>query len=140
MNEPTLTHAQALARIEQILHETSQAISPRPRLEVLPSFNAPSGCQGEGASEDQIIVSRAYWLRDIPKTENMNVSRQVRDFWQAQGYRIAASGKGGAPGLSGESQPDRFRLSLVRAAGDDLYLGASSPCIWPYGTPSPGAR
>ncbi|MFI6815733.1 hypothetical protein ACIBG7_25235 [Nonomuraea sp. NPDC050328] len=137
MTGPTLTRDQAVARIEQLITATAQVITPEPRLEEVPSFSAPSGCQGDGTAEDQIIVSRAYWLRGIPEGENMRVSAQIRSYWESQGYRIVAAGSGdGNPGLSGESQPERFRLSLVWAEGDDLYLGASSTCIWPDGTPA----
>ncbi|MFI6298995.1 hypothetical protein ACIBEJ_45920 [Nonomuraea sp. NPDC050790] len=140
VSEPTLTQTQAIGLIDKLINQTVRAITPKPRLEVLPSFNAPSGCAGEGASEEQIIVSRAYWLRDVPKDQNLAVSRQVRLFWQSQGHRIVAAGGGGNLNLSGESRPEGFKLSLTWAEGDHLYLGASSTCIWPDGTPAPGPK
>ncbi|MFI9558797.1 hypothetical protein [Nonomuraea endophytica] len=133
-DKTTLTQAQAVGLIDELISETAHAITPRPKLEVLPSFNAPSGCLGEGASENRIIVSRAYWLRDVPKDQNLAISRQIRAFWQSRGHRIVAVGSNGNPDLSGESQPDGFKLSLTRAKGDSLFLGASSTCIWPDGT------
>lgn len=131
MNKPTLSQAQAIALNDKLISETVRALTPKPRLEVIPSFNAPSGCLGEGASENQIIVSRAYWLRDVPKDQNLAISRQVQVFWKSQGHRIVSVGSNGNPDLRGESQPDGFRLFLTWAEGDDLLLGASSTCIWP---------
>ncbi|MFE0145769.1 hypothetical protein ACFWY5_01400 [Nonomuraea sp. NPDC059007] len=136
MNKPTLSQTQAIALNDKLINETVQAVTPKPRLEVIASFNTPSGCLGEGASENQIIVSRAYWLRDVPKDQNLAISRQIRVFWQSQGHRIVSMGSNGNPDLSGESQPDGFRLFLTWAEGDDLFLGASSTCIWPEGTPA----
>ncbi|MFI6479272.1 hypothetical protein ACIBH1_15165 [Nonomuraea sp. NPDC050663] len=137
VNEPTLTQPQALSIIDKLIDQTTRTITPPPRLEALPSFSAPSGCQSEGTSENQVIVSRAYWLREIPKDQNMAVSQQIRAFWESQGHRIVAVGDSGNPDLSGESQPEGFKLSLTWAEGDNLYLSASSTCIWPHGTPSP---
>ncbi|MFI6387485.1 hypothetical protein [Nonomuraea sp. NPDC050540] len=137
MNKPTFSQGQAIAINDKLISETVRAINPRPRLEVISSFNAPSGCLGEGASKNQIIVSRAYWLRDVPKDQNLAISRQIRVFWQSRGHRIVSMGSNGNPDLSGESQPDGFRLFLTWAEGDHIFLGASSPCIWPDGTPAP---
>ncbi|GAA3155040.1 hypothetical protein [Nonomuraea roseoviolacea] len=136
VNQPTATSAQALARVEQLIHETADILTPKPRLESVPSFEVPSTCWDEDKSQDQIIVSRAYWLRDVPKSENMSISQQVRAHWEAAGHRIVASGRAGNPDLSGESQPDGFTLTLTWAEGDNLYLGAASPCVWPDGHPS----
>jgi hypothetical protein len=140
VNEPTLTQAQALTRVEQLIHDTAGALTPKPRPESIPSFTAPSSCLDEDKSQDQIVVSRAYWLREVPKSENMAISRQVRAYWQSQGHRITASGNATNPDLSGESYPDGFTLTLTWAEGDNLYLGAASTCIWPDGTPPSATR
>ncbi|MFI6323607.1 hypothetical protein ACIBG8_39185 [Nonomuraea sp. NPDC050556] len=124
MQESTMTQAQALNRVEQLVHETAEAITPHPRLELIPYSVATSSCLDHG-----VVINRKYWLRDVPKAENMSVSRQVRAFWQAGGHTIVASGDDGNPGLSGLSRPDNFILALVWAEGDDLYLAATSPCV-----------
>lgn len=133
----TLTEAQALARVNQLIYDTAQALTPKPRLEPLSSYSAPSSCLKEGTPRGQMIISRAYWLRDIPKSDNLAISRQVRTYWQARGHRITASGKDGNPDLSGISKPDGFTLTLTWAEGDQLYLGAASTCVWPDGAPDP---
>lgn len=58
-----------------------------------------------------MTINRKYWLRDIPKSENLSISRQVKAYWEAQGHRIVAMGTGNSP------------------------LASTSTCVWPEGTP-----
>ncbi|MET9341428.1 hypothetical protein [Nonomuraea sp. NPDC003804] len=134
--EPTLTQARAVARVDQLIHDTASVLVPRPRLELIEHSMPPAMCLHEGGSAEQVVINRAYWLRGVPARENMNISRQVRAHWQAQGHRITASGGPGNPTLSGESSPDHFLLALVWAKGDHLYLASTSPCVWPDNSPA----
>jgi hypothetical protein len=137
-NKPTITQAQALARVERLIRDTAAAITPAPRLELIPSSVPPSMCLHDDESQEQVVISRSYWLRDIPQSDNMSISRQVRAYWEKQGHVIVAAGNANNPDLSGSSRPDHFNLALTWAEGDHLYLGAASTCVWPDGTPPPG--
>jgi hypothetical protein len=135
MSEPTITQAEAYARVEQLIRDTASALTPKPRLELIPYGTAPAMCLDQGADERMVRVNRSYWLREIPASENMDISRQVRAHWEGHGHHITASGRGDNPDLSGQSQPDGFLLALSWAEGDRIYLGATSTCVWPEGTP-----
>ncbi|WP_214321456.1 hypothetical protein [Nonomuraea sediminis] len=140
VNDHTITQDQATARVEQLIKDTAAALRPEPRLELIPHGTGPEECTHDSEPPGKVTINRAYWLREIPKSENMNISRQVRAYWQAQGHRIVASGKPDNPDLSGESQPDGFILALTWAEGDDLFLAATSTCVWPDGTAPPDGR
>ncbi|NUW36417.1 hypothetical protein HTZ77_34155 [Nonomuraea sp. SMC257] len=104
-------------------------------MELIESSLAPHACLNDDQPDDKVVIGRAYWLRDVPTSENMSISQQVRAHWEAAGHRIVAVGRPGNPDLSGESRPDGFTLTLTWAEGDNLYLGAASPCVWPDGRP-----
>lgn len=140
MNDPTITQDQALDRVEQLIRDTATALKPRPRLELIPHGTGADDCLHPDEPKGKVTVNRAYWLRDIPESENMNISKQVRAYWQEFGHRIVAAGGTGNPDLSGESKPDGFTLALTWAAGDNLYLAATSPCVWPEGSAPPVSR
>ncbi|MFI7443506.1 hypothetical protein [Nonomuraea indica] len=82
-----------------------------------------------------MTINRKYWLRDIPKSENLSISRQVKAYWETQGHRIVAMGTGNSPNLNAESNFDHYILSLSWAEGDNLFLASTSTCVWPEGTP-----
>ncbi|GII27054.1 hypothetical protein [Planotetraspora mira] len=137
----TITQAQALTRVEQLLTSTASVLDPGPRLELNTIFPTTSSCLDPGPAESskQVVVSRAYWLRDVPASANMAIARQVMDHWKQQRHIITGTGglETGHPHIAGESRPDGFILALGWAEGDRLYLAATSPCVWPDGTPEP---
>ncbi|ACZ88956.1 hypothetical protein [Streptosporangium roseum] len=142
VNRPAMTQAQALVRIEQLIKETVDAITPKPRLDLYrPSLNI-NGCfdPTDGGSEDRVVISRSYYLRDIAREQIAEVARQVKQHWEQQGHYIEGASKSGL-NISGHSQPDDFLLSLSLTGDNDvLGLGVTSPCIWPSGTPEPSSE
>lgn len=131
MNEQTITREEATARVDELISTTAAELSPRPRLEVIPYSIPPSECMEDAGSEDRVVINRKYWLRDVPKDQNMNIARQVRALWEKQGHAITAIGgwQVGHPSIHGTTRPDGFLLALAWAEGDDLYLAATSPCV-----------
>ncbi|MBX6167324.1 hypothetical protein [Thermobispora bispora] len=138
--EPTMTKDEALARVEELINDTVAIIEPRPRLDVDPTTLTPYRCIGFVGDDwdGRIYISRAYWLRGIPrdKTKLLEISQKVRRHWQQQGHVIEGISKDGM-NIAARSRPDGFILSLSWTAGDVLGIGATSPCIWPHGTPEP---
>ncbi|MER5420212.1 hypothetical protein [Streptosporangium roseum] len=137
VNGPTMTQAQALARVEQLIKETVDAITPKPRLDLDRLSLNVNNCidPTDGGSEARIVIDRGYYLRDISEDQIEEVARQVKQYWEQRGYYIEAISKSGLD-ISGHSQPDDFLLSLAPTGDDNvLNLGVSSPCIWPNGAP-----
>jgi hypothetical protein len=138
---PTMTEQQAIARAEQILHETAAAISPRPTLEVYQpgSDTGPCLINPNDTSDKRMQVVRTYWLRGITEQDNASVGEQILRFWKHKGYAISdTKGVGTSqPDITGATQIDDFLISLEWSADGSLSIGTTSPCIWPKGTPPP---
>lgn len=133
----TMTKAQATARAEQILRKTAAGLNPKPRLEVNSLLTVTDQCLANIPNASQMVnVAYSYWLRGIPESENGNIGLQIRSYWQKQGYRIdTSSGFGkGRPDISGMTK-DGFLVSLNWSSNGALSIGATSPCIYPDGTP-----
>ncbi|GAA3104361.1 hypothetical protein GCM10017600_68420 [Streptosporangium carneum] len=141
MDRPTMTQPQALERVEQLIKETVDMMTPKPRLELYrPSVNVGSCLDPtDGGSENRVVINRSYYLHDIPKEKLGEVAGQVRRYWEQKGYHIEGVSQDGL-GVAGRSRPDDFLLSLSAIGeGDFLGLGATSPCVWPNGTPEPSS-
>ncbi|MGW6497473.1 hypothetical protein [Nonomuraea angiospora] len=141
-DKPTITKAQALARIEQLINGTVGVIHPKPELELhRPSLNDGLCLDPlDGGSEERIVVNRAYFLRGLPQdaTKLREVIAQVKAYWQSQGHHIQAESENGLQ-LYGRSRPDDFYITIGRSEGDVLTLGSTSTCLWPNGTPEPSS-
>jgi hypothetical protein len=141
-DKPTITKAQALARIKQLIDGTVSVIQPKPQPELYqPSLNDGLCLDPQdGGSEDRIVVSREYHLGGLPKTEDAlkEVIAAVKAYWQSQGHYISGENENGLQ-LYAHSRPDDFLISIGWAGGDVLTLGANSTCLWPNGTPEPSS-
>jgi hypothetical protein len=139
----TMTQKQATDRVEQLIHDTVAALSPKPRLEIIDYMSQPTSCVDptDGGSPDRTVISHSYWLRGVPHGRNGDIGRQVEAYWKSKGYKITAV-QGldtNKPDINGYTQPDEFLISIETNVDGDLDIGATSPCIWPNGTPEPSA-
>jgi hypothetical protein len=83
-----------------------------------------------------VTVAYTFNLRDIPVSENQTIGEQIKAYWQQQGYAIQKATDIGTsqPNISGETK-DSFLISLDSDSQNTLFIGATSPCIYPHGTP-----
>lgn len=133
----SMTQNEALARVTELAKQTTDAIDPKPELDLYrPSLN-PRYCDPDSDAPDAPIhVYRAYYLRGVPETRLKDVADQVRRFWERQGYVIVTASENGL-NFTARSRADGFNLAIGRAGGEVLTLEIESPCIVPDETPGP---
>ena len=135
-DKPPMSRTQALARIEQLVNGTADAIQPRPRLELYrPSLNEKKCVLSAERGLEGLVVSRTYYLDGIPADQIKDVARQVKDYWTSQGHVIEGISEDGIE-LGGRSRPDDFLLALSETGDKILGLGVTSPCVLLDGTPT----
>lgn len=138
--QETVTHVQALERVERLIRQTAAALTPPAELELIPYSTPPNPCAwSEDGIPERFSINRKYWLRGLPGGGIVAAARQVHDHWEAQGHAITSTGgfETGHPSITGTSNPDGFVLALAWAEGDNLYLAATSPCLPPQDAPHP---
>jgi hypothetical protein len=139
-NKSTITKAQALSRIDQLVNGTVSVIRPKPRLELYRPSLIDGTCSPPGSTDlrHPVEVSREYYLRGLPETEDAlrKVVADVKAYWQKEGHYIAVEHENGLQ-LYGHSRPDDFLMAIGVEADNVLTLGATSTCLWPNGTPEP---
>src|SRR5262249_1627767 len=122
-DKPTLTKAQAVERVEQLIQQTTAMIDPKPSLEIIKTSLIDGHCLNDSKGRSQ--VSREYHLNGIPKDQLVAVADRVRAYWERQGHVIVGIGRD-KMSVTARSQPDDYYLALVHADEDRLYLGATS--------------
>lgn len=139
MPQPSLTPRRASDRIEQIIFGTVVRLVPEARLELYRPGSYVGGCLADpsGPDDNRVQVTRAYFLRGVSHA-NAEISRQVLHWWTREGHTITdAYDVGGAmPSINGVTSDD-FVIGLEWTGSGDLSIVATSPCLWPDGTPSP---
>lgn len=139
--DPTLNTQQATDRVQQHIDDAVAVIEPTPRLEPESFLDMPCDPPSDNGPLGRIVVSRGYWLRDIPPERNAEVFAAVERRWVDNGWVVLADDTDSQDAfLSVENRADAFRMSLSSSVDGQLSLGATSPCIWPDGTPDPQPR
>jgi len=134
----TITRQEANDRVDKYISDSVTSLAPSPRLEPLgredagdcsdPTDNGPLG---------RVIASRDYWLRDVPKSRNAEVVASLVRWWQDHDFVVRNDDRPKENWVLVENRVDGFRMSVQESSQGDLSLGATSPCVWPNGTPAP---
>ncbi|MEV7010530.1 hypothetical protein [Streptosporangium sp. NPDC051022] len=137
-----LTEAQATVRVEELIHQVVSGITPKPRLELLPTSLAEHRClPNEGSvPTGKIYVVRSYYLKGLPEKDLSSAALIIQGNWESAGHKIAMTHRfdAGKPRLSGDTD-DGFGLSLDTTTTMELLLAVVSPCFRPSTSPSPSA-
>jgi hypothetical protein len=132
----TMTKAQALQQVEDYVHQAISVLPATARLEAVvattsqrcddPTDNGPLG---------RVFATNKFWIRDIPKENNDKYVADLRRWFSDNGFAIVMDSWDKVQSITLENPQNGFRMSLGGPDGD-LNIGASSPCVWPYGKPS----
>lgn len=134
----TITQQEANNRVEQYVRDAVSALSPAPRLEPLgheeagdcsdPTDRGPGG---------RVLANRSHWLRDIPRENNPAVIDTLMKWWSEHNFAVLNDERPKSNYVHVENRSDGFRMYVQESAQGSLSLGATSPCVWPNGTPGP---
>ncbi|MCL2584257.1 MAG: hypothetical protein FWE35_17570 [Streptosporangiales bacterium] len=89
-------------------------------------------------SDARVQVSRSYFLQGVPKQAHSSIAKQIQHIWKAKGYRIYGTSHldTANPQVFADTT-DGFLMALSTEGNGQLNIGATSPCVWPNGTPPP---
>ncbi|MFL6140673.1 MAG: hypothetical protein ACJ72N_02235 [Labedaea sp.] len=136
----TITQQQASERAERYIREAVAGLIPPARLEVLSSFDdSPCDDPTDNGPKGRVIASRGYWLNDIsPDQHSAYVDDLVR-WWSEHNFTVLTDNRPGNVYVWAENRNDGFRMAIQQTeiGPKRLSLGATSPCVWPNGTPEP---
>lgn len=134
----TLTEQQARDRVEEHITDAVAALPISPRLEVQSTNRVHCDDPTDHGPLGRITIAKTYWLRDLPAEQTDEVFDAAESHWLSHDYRILDDRRDlRVPALLVESNADAFRMSLEANVQGDLLISASSPCVWPDGTPAP---
>lgn len=134
----TLTEQQARDRVEEHIAGAVTALPLTPRLEEQSAGRRPCDDPTDQGPLGRISVAKRYWLRDLPTERNDEMFDAVESYWLSHDYRVLDDHRDlPVPALFVENNTDAFRMSMQTSVRGDLSISATSPCVWPDGTPPP---
>ncbi|MGH4020074.1 MAG: hypothetical protein ACRDT0_12740 [Pseudonocardiaceae bacterium] len=136
----TLSEQQALQRVEEHIARAVAALPVAPRLEKQSAVGAvPCDDPSDLGPLGRVSVSDTYWMRGLDFDRPQELFAVMHDHWLAHDYRVLADHRDDhvAPALFVEHNGDAFRMSMATSVQGDFSISATSPCVWPDGTPPP---
>ncbi|MGH3797074.1 MAG: hypothetical protein ACRDSP_19550 [Pseudonocardiaceae bacterium] len=134
----TLTAQQATQRMEEHIARAVAALPVTPRLEEQSFDRLPCADPSDNGPLGRVSVGKVYWLRELPIERTTEVFNAMHSYWLSHNYRVLSDQRDlRVPALFVENNDDAFRMSLQANVQGDLTISATSPCVWPNGTPPP---
>ena len=136
----TLTTQQAGDRANEHIKNAVDALPDNPSLRTKNIVNDTMECKdpSDNGPRGRYTIYKSYWLKDIPKNHNTELVDTLYQYWKNNNYRILANQRSRDDKfISVQHNEDAFRMSVDEDDHGTLALGASSPCVWPDGTPPP---
>lgn len=139
---PTETRAQAVQRVNELLREALAQLPAEATTKGDSTLDSvPCDAPTDGGPDGRTFVERELQIvapasSDWLVTESFPI---LSEFWEQEGYKVITDDKPFADLHRHHVQTaDGYRLFIqTYDRGDryDVYLAASSPCVWEFGTP-----
>ncbi len=131
----TITVRQAEQRVEDYFRQALAVLPAQARPEVGlidtyecddPTDNGPKGRK---------IASVDYQIHDLPQAEYPEYIAQIERWWRDHDFRVLDDERPKRESIWVENNNDGFRMRVTASKGGKFILIATSPCVWPDGTP-----
>ncbi|RZS34821.1 hypothetical protein EV193_108170 [Herbihabitans rhizosphaerae] len=135
----TITQDEAAKRGEDYLRQAIMALPPQARPEPFgPITFDPCDDPTDRGPRGRVEVSHRYKINGLPPAENSRHIDLVKQWWESHGWRVLSDDRRtNGRHLWVENTADSFHMSITSNPGNELYIGVTSPCVWPKGTPEP---
>ena len=135
MNE-TITQDRAAEKVREHIERTLTALPDEAELETRRgTLFASCDDATDGGPGDRVTVSETFWIRGLPVEDNEAGIERMYEYWTANGYRVLRDERPDSLSLTVEHEEDSFRVGVRTSDKGSLSISASSPCVWPEGTP-----
>ena len=134
----TITQQQAIERAEEYVRQVVSAVSPAAQPELSGQFDdSPCDDPTDNGPTGRVIASRDYWLNDISADRQADYVNTLVQWWSEHDFAILTDKRPNDTYVWVENRRDGFRMAVQQTAVGPkrLSLGATSPCVWPNGTP-----
>ncbi|WP_329067351.1 hypothetical protein [Amycolatopsis sp. NBC_01480] len=138
--QPTLSAEQAQQRVLSFVHAAAEASFPAGyKLTELPL--QPMPCTDDFDHETgQFSLGITYWVDGPDRAHNNTYYENLKKWWVNNDWTVRTDTWLNKK-FANASSKDNYLMSLTATTTGKvlgrLSIGASSPCVWPHGTPEP---
>ncbi|WIY01051.1 hypothetical protein QRX60_44630 [Amycolatopsis mongoliensis] len=133
--KPTLTEQQAAERVESYIQSVLTVFPPA--TERKPDSHSRSECTDptDNGPRGRFEISSGYQLLGLDPATFDDHFDAVVGWWKAHGFDIVTDHRPKDQYVFARNKTDSFDMSIEANDLGKVYIGATSPCVWPNGTP-----
>lgn len=133
--EPTITLARANQVAEDYVERARTVLPPSTKLELQEKFeDYPCTDPDDQGPAGRRIASRTYQVDGLQKSDIPAAFDAVLK-WAGANHFSVLKHEPVNEYLWLENKGDGFRMTIEANRAGELFVGSSSPCVWPEGTP-----
>lgn len=137
--QTTITLKEANRKVDRYIEQAQAQLPPRSRLEERLRFeDSPCTDPDDHGPQGRKIAERSYEVTGIESSKIRDYFDTLKRWWTDNDFSVLDDDPP-YKYLTVENNIDGVRLALQANDQGHLYLMASSPCVWPNGTPDPDA-
>jgi hypothetical protein len=133
----TMTVEQAEERVEHYFRQTLSVLPAQARPEAGLIHTVDCDDPTDNGPKGRKIASADYQIHDLPAAEYPKYVADLERWWRDHNFRILDDERPTYQSISVENNDDGFRIRIQDNDLGELYITATSPCVWPNGTPEP---
>ena len=134
--EETITQDEAAEKVQEHINGVMSSLPDEAELETRRgTLFAACDDPTDGGPKDRVTVSERLWVRGLPIEDNETNIKRIYDYWINNGYQVLRDERPEKSSITVEDE-DSFAAFLRVSDQGSLSIGASSPCVWPEGTPN----
>jgi len=135
--EETITQDEAADKVKEHIDGVMSSLPDEAELKTRQGMGAAS-CDDptDGGPKDRVTVGEMLWIRGLPTEENETNIELMYEYWTNNGYQVIHDLRPDELFVTVVNETDAFNVSVQTSDEGSLSIGASSPCVWPKGTPN----
>lgn len=135
----TTTEQQAAQRVQDNVHTAAAQLPQTAHLEQQLTHSVPCDDPTDNGPKGRVDASTTYQIHGLPLEQYPHLFDLLRDWWQRHDYRVLDDSRRSPTEmyLWVENNHDGFRMAFNSNDSGGLFITASSPCVWPNGSPPP---
>jgi hypothetical protein len=135
--QPTITIDEANRRVDEYISRVAKVLPPEAKLQ-LGSQELRGDCSDptDNGPKNRVIANRSYNVLGLSATSITAYFDTLRTWWLANNFRVLNNTPLNEY-LWVENNADSFQMTLQANNKGQLFLDATSPCVWPNSTPEP---
>ncbi|WP_409491669.1 hypothetical protein [Amycolatopsis sp. cmx-11-12] len=137
--KPTITEHQAKDRVELYIQTVLSTLPATARRKLFTQNRSECTDPTDKGPRGRFEISATYEVTGLDVAKFAEYFDAIVEWWSAHDFKVLTDSRPKDQYVFARNNADAFDMSVQANDLGKFYVGATSPCVWPNGTPEPQA-